>query len=617
MNNWLTRCLILILVSGSIFFVSLGKARLWDRDEPRNAGCALEMMQRGDLIVPIFNDELRHQKPVLLYWLMIGAYQCFGVNEFAARFWSALLGCGTVLLTYSIGRRLFGEQVGFLAGIALASSLMFAVAARAATPDSLLIFCSTLGVYFYVRGTFGICSQGECVLRNSGQWFPQQTKDVVAMNIAFGFAVLAKGPIGIVVPTAIIGMFLLLQRLPEQQTDSGKLRSLLAFSLRVLNPWHFLKTCWSMRPITALFCVFLVAAPWFVAVGMQTEGSFTSLFFLNENFNRATSVMENHQGGVWFYPLAVVIGFFPWSVLLGPMLLCSSQMLRMESDKRPADKRPAVLLLVCWILVQIGLFSLAKTKLPSYVTPCYPALALLASFSLLHWLPEQRVGRKFWRMGAFGSLVLGGAVTSVALAYATVEYLPQVKWIAAIGLVPIIGGIYGILLVSRHQQSVMPIRVIGATAILFCLLFFGVGTVAVDSARETHVVLDAIKDAQPNRKVATFHCLESSWVYYSRRPIYELRRDDDKDVAVQTVQRQRWWDRKPEISPEDFAAQHPDSLFVTTDEHIADLLARLPDHYHVVRQSRFFLKSDRQLLLVGNSESATARSSAEKLHRSP
>ena len=92
--------LLLTAVSVVIFFTSLGGVRLWDRDEPRNAGCAIEMMQRGDMVVPIFNSELRYQKPAMLYWLMISAYQVFGVSEFAARFWSAVLGTGSVVLTY-------------------------------------------------------------------------------------------------------------------------------------------------------------------------------------------------------------------------------------------------------------------------------------------------------------------------------------------------------------------------------------------------------------------------------------------------------------------------------------------------------------------------------------
>ena len=130
--------LLIVSVAVVVLFTNLDGARLWDRDEPRNAGCALEMMQRGDWVVPIFNDQLRDAKPVLLYWLIMTAYSIFGVNEFAARFWSAALAVATVLATYHIGRRLFHAKVGLWSAIILSTSLMFDVAGRAATPDSVL-----------------------------------------------------------------------------------------------------------------------------------------------------------------------------------------------------------------------------------------------------------------------------------------------------------------------------------------------------------------------------------------------------------------------------------------------------------------------------------------------
>lgn len=144
----------MFLTCGLVFFVNLGGPRLWDRDEPRNAGCAVEMMERGDWIVPMFNSELRVHKPVLLYWFMMSAYALFGVSEFAARFWSAVFGLGTVLATYHIGRRLFSAQTGLWAAVILPSCIMFPVAARAATPDSVLIFFTTLATLVYVHGAF-------------------------------------------------------------------------------------------------------------------------------------------------------------------------------------------------------------------------------------------------------------------------------------------------------------------------------------------------------------------------------------------------------------------------------------------------------------------------------
>ena len=90
---------------------------------------------------------------MLLYWCIMTSYLSLGVNEFAARLPSALFAIGSVICTYSLGRRLFGPQAGVWAAIALGTSLMFVVAGRAATPDSLLIFCTTLALTIYVCGT--------------------------------------------------------------------------------------------------------------------------------------------------------------------------------------------------------------------------------------------------------------------------------------------------------------------------------------------------------------------------------------------------------------------------------------------------------------------------------
>src|SRR5688572_18340956 len=125
------------------FFLGLGSPQLFDEDEPKNAECGREMFVRGDWLVPTFNEELRTDKPILVYWFMLSAYHLFGVTEFAARFWSAVHGVGTCLLTYNIGRVLFSRRIGLWAGIMLASSLMFTTVARASTPDSTLIFFTT------------------------------------------------------------------------------------------------------------------------------------------------------------------------------------------------------------------------------------------------------------------------------------------------------------------------------------------------------------------------------------------------------------------------------------------------------------------------------------------
>ena len=148
--NQAKHLILIAAVAAVVMFTNLGGPRLWDRDEPRNAGAAWEMLARHDWVVPWFNGELRAHKPVLLYWCIMAAYSCCGVNEFAARLPSALCAVGSVLCVYRIGRRLFGLNAGVWSGIALATSLMFVVAGRAATPDSLLIFCTTLSLMIFV-----------------------------------------------------------------------------------------------------------------------------------------------------------------------------------------------------------------------------------------------------------------------------------------------------------------------------------------------------------------------------------------------------------------------------------------------------------------------------------
>ena len=417
---------VILAVSSLVLFTNLGGPRLWDRDEPRNAGCAAEMMQRGDWVVPVFNAELRAHKPVLLYWLIMSAYGVFGVSEFAARFWSAALAVGTAMATYGIGRRLFHAQVGLWAAVILATSLMFDVAGRAATPDSALIFCSTAALLVYVLAAFPA----------NGTYFPQRWWAAAAMYGLMGLAVLAKGPVGAVLPTAVIGMFLLIVRLPEtvQSVHRPAWQRWLLQLVRPFSPSHFLRTCWSMRPLTAIMVILAVAGPWYAWVGWRTGGEFLRVFFGEHNLGRAAQAMEGHSGGLWYYPVAILVGFFPWSVFAAPVVTDVAARVRQR-----APWSAGYVFALCWIGVYVGLFSLAQTKLASYVTPCYPALALLTACFVRHWTRGLAAGWRGWPAGAIVTLGLVGLVMAVALPLAAHRFLPGEEWLGLVGLIPLLG----------------------------------------------------------------------------------------------------------------------------------------------------------------------------------
>lgn len=626
MRETILHLAIIALVSGAVFYTNLGQARLWDRDEPRNAGCAAEMLQRGDWIVPTFNGELRHQKPVLLYWLMMSVYPLLGVNEFSARFWSATLGIVTTLATYGIASRLTNPGTGLLAAIALASCLMFDVAARAATPDSVLICCSTCSIYLYVIGVFSRQRDASQPTAKSS-WFPENPFLIVAMYSAMGLGVLAKGPVGLIVPMAIIGMLMLVQRLPKLTSPtSAKRTGLPMHALQVghqmtrpFHPVHFIKTFWAMKPLIAISTVLLIAAPWYLMVASATNGEFVSKFFLGEHFGRATTALENHSGGLWFYPLAILVGFFPWSVLWGPVAI---DLLRQRKTK---TNDPVSSLMLCWIGVQVGLFSLAQTKLPSYVTPCYPALAILSAvclrklcckLSLKRFEDWQHAnGTTFnqrWLYAAFGGLVLSGILIVLGLGAAASFYLPTQLWLASLGVIPILGGLAMLWMLKRRNTQQIPV-VFALTSVLFCWCTFGFGTVSIDHEQQSHLFLDVI-DANPEAAVAAFGCLESSWVFYGGKPIRELWVQEPETVSQQdtkptqssdSADGQAYWQCKPRISVEAFLKSNSQAMFVTSSDHIDELKKRLPKDYEVLQTAAYFLKN-KQIILIGKPSALTA-----------
>ncbi|MFO0904506.1 MAG: glycosyltransferase family 39 protein [Pirellulales bacterium] len=582
-----------------VLFTNLGGPRLWDRDEPRNAGCAYEMRERGDWITPWFNDELRSHKPVLLYWLILTAYSVFGVNEFAARFWSATLGIGTVWLTYGIGRRLFNARVGFWAGLVLMSTLMFDVASRAATPDAALLFCVTLALAAYVWGEFPRREGGV------GRDWTISVRGVTALACysAMGLAVLAKGPVGAVLPTAVIGMFLLVRRLPAATPvmagDSTAIpttaaapprfmkrlwRGLVA-CVRPFAPLHFLETCWAMRPATAVALILAIAAPWYVWVGVKTDGEFLRGFFWQHNVARAVQSFEGHRGGPWFYPLALCIGFFPWSVFATPL---GFDLVRRW--RRDLADRPSLVFLFCWAGVWIGLFSLAKTKLPSYITPSYPALALLVATFLVRWREGAAlVGKQLERL-PLAVLGLAGLGAAIGLPIAAYRYLPGAEWVGVIGLVPMVGAAVAWRLTQQDRRA-LGLATVAAAALLFVTGLFSVVAQVVDTRQQSHVLLAAIDQYDAQSEVGSLGGYEPSWVFYGRRPIQELTLEPSYAQASQAAATSPYA-AKPIAEVEAFLTENRHRIAIVHGRQLAALQTRFGGRLVVLAEAPKFLRNE-------------------------
>ncbi|MDP1561748.1 MAG: glycosyltransferase family 39 protein [Pirellulaceae bacterium] len=645
----------LLLVTGSVFFVNLGGARLWDRDEPRNAGCAVEMLQRGDWVTPMFNDELRGQKPVLTYWLMMSAISAFGVNEFAVRFWSATLGVGTVLLTYLWVRHLLFPSMARWAALILSTSLMFTMASRAATPDAPLIFCMSLSITAYVLLTFkpsNVSNWNEVLalgraerLRRPGYWFPTSA-GALLVYAAMALGVLAKGPVAFVLPTIIIGLFVLIESSAdefysgsnEKRRHRQGLSWLLHRTATAVHPGRFFQAVWQMQPWWLVLMVALISAPWFVWVGLRTEGEFLQLFFFREHFERATSAMEGHSGGWWFYPLAILVGVFPWSIVAVPALLVWRSLAKpvtLDSSRKAESSddigenncgqwSSAWTLASVWIGLQVAVFSLASTKLPSYVTPCYPAVALLLAMVPTQLSQASWTMRPFWLRAGFASWILAGIALSSVLVYVFVSTMNwNVGWLPTIGGVLILGGVVTWCLYER-QQLRMVSHSMFFTSLLFAVLTFGYATQYVSQFRSTDDLWQIARQHQRDGAVlAGYRDLESTWIYYAGQPIWELLppaqaiTDSPNDASLSSTARspatpglddpfvrEHDWQVKPRATVAQLLQYRPGSVIVTPEKHLDELLAQLPTGYIVLDKRPDFL-TRHQLVLVGPRDART------------
>jgi 4-amino-4-deoxy-L-arabinose transferase-like glycosyltransferase len=469
---------LVVALAAVVMFGNLGGAKLWDEDEPRNARCAVEMFERGDLVVPTFNGELRTHKPILLYWLMIGAYQLFGVSEFAARFPSALLGIGTILCVWASGRRLFGPRVGLISAIIMSTALMFDVAGRAATPDSVLIFWMTAAVTIFVHAAIapGGALRLAASIAGGGNseprpvWFPGSVVDFVSFYACLGCALLAKGPIGFLLPMAVLGMFLLIvRRGHENHAAPDACPAAWRVAVAWFAPGHFLRTLMCMRPLTGALIALAIAVPWYWAVGAATDGEWLRGFFLDHNLGRATRAMESHSGPfLLFYIVAVMIGFFPWSVFLLPSLLDARR--RYVADRQLP---PGIVLAVCWIGVPVVLFSFASTKLPSYVTPGYPGLALLVGCCLDRVMKSEAYLSLGWLRASLGSSVVVGVALAIGAGVAMSRMFPGEYLLVLPGAALATGAAVCLWNLNRNKKSVA-LRAYAVTSAAFVICLFAI-----------------------------------------------------------------------------------------------------------------------------------------------
>lgn len=319
---------VLLAVYLTLFF-QLGDLPFMGADEPRYARISEEMLLAGDFVTPRLEGSPWLEKPPLLFWVQALSFRLFGVSEAAARLPVALLGLLCALAIGGLARHLAGFRAGVFSILILSTSTLFFIFARAGSTDMPLTACLTVSLV--------------CGYRAAGSRNPIWS---LLSGAALGAATLAKGPIALILFGGIFMVYFLWVEKLE----------------------------WRWRHVLAGTAAFLaVSVPWYWSVWAENGYSFFVTFWLNHHLARVMSDLHHHSQPFWYYLAVLAVGFFPWA----PFLASSCARLWRSRGRTGPDHSQVFLWI--WVALPLVFFSLSESKLPGYVLPVVPALALLVA----------------------------------------------------------------------------------------------------------------------------------------------------------------------------------------------------------------------------------------------
>lgn len=369
-----------------------------DRDEPRFAQASRQMLESGDYIDVRYQDTARNLQPAGIYWLQVAAISVFGDADtreiWPHRMPSWLSAIGVVFLTWWVGALLFGAQTGRYAAALIACCLLLGVEAHIAKIDATLCFAVLLAqaslAKIYMSSESGTSTNAWAALF----W------------AALGFGILLKGPIPLMVVGGTILALVLIER---RFAWLGKLKAL-----------------WGAPLMLA------IAAPWYIAIGISTNGEFFRTALGYSVVGKLTSAHQSHGGSPGYHLALLPLLFWPGSLFA----ILAAPFAWLER------KSPAVRFCIAWIVPAWLVFELSGTKLPHYTLPLMPAIALLAAAGLAHAGSRKFYGRPW--LFAFGALIWAVAGAAVVIAPMALTY--------------------------RFEQVISPLSIALASVALACML---------------------------------------------------------------------------------------------------------------------------------------------------
>lgn len=321
----------LILFSCFFIFLDLGQTALLDWDESIYATVSKEILANGDWLTLHWNKEAFFEKPPLYFWLTAFTYSIFGVNEFAARFWSAVFGVVGVVAVYFFGRKMFGRLSGFLAAMILASTPHWLLQSRNGTLDIMAATFILLTLYFFWRARTRAHLWRFC-------------------GIFLGLTFMTKTAVAII-PLLVMIVFAALEIWWEK-------------SFRKYPPKDVLFSC--------LFVFLLVVLPWHLLMYFIHGRTFVDEYFFYHIFSRTKGIEGHNQPWFWYFIVIQHWARYWYLAFLGAIYFLAGLIIR--DGLKNHTKR---FFLFLWFFLTFIIFSVSESKIEWYIVPIYPAMVLL------------------------------------------------------------------------------------------------------------------------------------------------------------------------------------------------------------------------------------------------
>ncbi len=483
------KILLLLMIYSLIWFGTLNYRHLIPSDEGRYAEMAREMLVTGDWVTPRYNGYKYFEKPPLQVWATAAIFQVFGIGDWQARLWTALTGFLTILAIGFTGTRIYNARAGWLAAVVLASSPMWVISGHF---NSLDMGLSAFLVAALCSLLLAQTSHNKSSCRN-WMW---------ACWVFMALATLSKGVIGAAIPAMVF----------------------VAYSI---STWDW-KIWTRLRLFSGTIVFLLITAPWFILVA-QRNPEFLEFFFIHEHLQRFTQDAHSRTGPIYYFVPLLLIGIIPWVLQIPGALVQAWQERRREFSSG--------WLLVCWFVVIFAFFSMSRSKLPGYIIPIFPALALLIGHRLDRLLGYSNSLGMPWKLQTLGFTLLGCIgfffLTEIGKQARPDEieaYAQYTYWVIA-ALIALIG--FSLFAIVQSKRNGLQSIVSFASGFFLCAMIAGTGHETLGRAVSGIDLVNRVKASIPEKvNFYSVRLLDHTVPFYLGRTMIMVESPDELEFGV-------------------------------------------------------------------------------------